>query len=180
MKLNSVLRPARKILVTALVTGVTAAGVTAVAPTTATAAPSPSTGAVSLVAVRSASPAYSDVYYEKGVQYWVNVQRKRHGLRALRLASCTDYVAENWSAYLASSNSFYHQSMTSLLNRCAARYAGETLGRGSILPKTLVTMWMHSTAHRRVLMSRQPTRIGIGATPNANGEWVTTANFMRF
>jgi hypothetical protein len=39
---------------------------------------------------------------------------------------------------------------------------------------------MHSTAHRAVLMSRSPNRIGIGATPNASGEWVVAANFMKF
>jgi hypothetical protein len=29
-------------------------------------------------------------------------------------------------------------------------------------------------------MSKSPTRIGIGATPNASGEWVVAANYMRF
>ena len=41
-------------------------------------------------------------------------------------------------------------------------------------------MWMHSPPHRAVLMSKSPRRIGIGATPNARGEWVVAANFMRF
>lgn len=177
MTLNSVLRPARKLLTTALVTVVTAAGVTAVAPSSASAA---SPTSFSLVASSSASPAYSSSYYEQQVQYFVNVQRRRHGLRPLTLASCTDAVAEHWSSYLASSNSFYHQSMVGLLNKCHARYAGETLGRGSITPHTLVTMWMHSAPHRKVLMSSSPRRIGIGATPNAYGEWVVAANFMRF
>jgi uncharacterized protein YkwD len=179
MNLNRVLRPARKIFVTAVVTGVTVAGVAATAPTTATAA-APSTATGSLVGVRAASPAYSTGVYEQQVQYYVNVQRKRHGLRALTLASCTDAVAEKWATYLATNDAFYHQSMTALLKRCNARYAGETLGRGTIAPKTLVSMWMNSTAHRRVLMSRTPRRIGVGATPNARGEWVITANFMRF
>jgi uncharacterized protein YkwD len=70
--------------------------------------------------------------------------------------------------------------MTHLLNKCDAYYAGETLGRGAITPKTLVSMWMHSPPHRAVLMSKSPRRIGIGATPNARGEWVVAANFMRF
>jgi uncharacterized protein YkwD len=69
--------------------------------------------------------------------------------------------------------------MTRLLYKCNAYYAGETLGRGSITPHTLVTMWMHSTPHRAVLMSRSPNRIGIGATPNAYGEWVVAAEFMK-
>ena len=178
MNLTRVLRPALKILTTTLVTVVTVAGVTS-GPSTSTAAPAKASS-VKLVAGQSVSPAYSDAYYEQGVQYWVNVQRKRHGLRALKFASCTDAVAERWSSTLARSGGFYHQSMTTLLNRCHAYYAGETLGRGAITPKTLVTMWMHSAPHRHVLMSKSPTRIGIGATPNARGEWVVAANFMRF
>jgi uncharacterized protein YkwD len=178
MNLNRVLRPALKILTTTLVTVVTVAGVTS-GPSTSTAAPAKASS-VKLVAAQSVFPAYSDTYYEHGVQYWVNVQRKRHGLRALKFASCTDAVAERWSSALARSGGFYHQSMTTLLNRCHAYYAGETLGRGAVTPKTLVTMWMHSAPHRHVLMSKSPTRIGIGATPNASGEWVVAANFMRF
>ncbi|MEO5711459.1 MAG: CAP domain-containing protein [Nocardioidaceae bacterium] len=175
MNLDRLLRPARKILTAAVVTLVTAAGVTVAAPSTATAA----TPAVSLVAKASVFPAYSDTYYEQGVQYWVNRVRKQHGLRALGFASCADGVAENWSTVLATTNSFYHQSMTKLLSRCHAFYAGETLGRGSITPRTLVTMWMHSPPHRAVLMSRSPNRIGIGATPSASGEWVVAANFLK-
>ena len=175
MNLDRVLRPARKILTTALVTLVTAAGITAAAPSTATAA----TPAVSLVATANVFPAYSDTYYEQGVQYWVNRVRKQHGLRPLSLATCTDNVAENWSNVLATTNSFYHQSMTKLLYKCNAYYAGETLGKGAITPRTLVTMWMHSAPHRAVLMSRSPNRIGIGATPSAAGEWVVAANFMK-
>ena len=177
MNIDRALRLARKTLTTALVTLVTAAGVTAAAPSTATAA----TPAVSLVAAKAnVFPAYSDTYYEQGVQYWVNRVRKAHGLRPLSLATCTDSVAESWSTHLAVTNSFYHQSMTKLLTKCHAYYAGETLGRGAIKPRALVTMWMHSAPHRAVLMSRSPTRIGIGATPNASGEWVVAANSMKF
>ena len=177
MNADRVLRPARKILTTAIVTVVTAAGLSAAAPTTATAV---TPANVSLVQTRAASPNWSTGTYEHSVHYWVNVQRKHHGLRTLRLASCTDAVAERWSRHLASTNTLYHQSMYTVMNRCNAYYAGETLGRGSITPRTLVNMWMHSSAHRHVLLSKNPRRIGIGATPNTRGEWVVTANFMRF
>ena len=173
MNLDRVLRPARKILTATLVTLVTSAGVTAAAPATA------AVPAASAVATSSVYPAYSDAYYEQGVQYWVNRVRKQHGLRPLSVATCTDGVAESWSSFLATTNSFYHQSMTKLLTQCHARYAGETLGKGAITPRTLVTMWMHSAPHRAVLMSGSPTRIGIGATPSPSGEWVVAANFMR-
>ena len=166
MKLSPALRPVRKVLAAALVTVVTATGLVAVAPSTATA--------------RSAFPAYSANVYEQQVQYYVNVQRRAHHLAPLSMASCADAVAERWSAYLAAHDAFYHQSMNRLLVKCDAYYAGETLGRGAITPKTLVSMWMHSPPHRAVLMSPSPRRIGIGATPNARGEWVVAANFMRF
>lgn len=175
MNLDIVARHARKILTAVVVTLVTAAGVTAAAPSTATAA----TPVVSLGARAAVFPAYSGTYYEKRVQYRVNQVRRQHGLHPLSIAGCADGVAENWSTVLATTNSFYHQSMTSLLSRCHARYAGETLGRGSISPHTLVTMWMHSPPHRAVLMSSSPNRIGVGATPTASGEWLVAANFLR-
>jgi uncharacterized protein YkwD len=118
--------------------------------------------------------------YETKVQRLVNKRRASHGLGRLRLASCTDDVAEDWSRYLARTDEFYHQSMLDVLNRCNAVYAGETLGRGAITPRTLVRMWMRSDGHRAVLLSTKSRRIGVGATPDSSGRWVVAANFMRF
>jgi uncharacterized protein YkwD len=183
MKLDRVLRPALKLVTVGVLTAVTAVGALS-APSTATASHAPVAPhyiapKIDTVSVR-VSPAFSSDNYEKGVQYWVNVARRHHHLKALTLASCTDSVAEHWSAYLAATDSFYHQSMYKLMNKCNAYYAGETLARGAITPRTLVTMWMHSPPHRAVLMSKAPRRIGIGATPDSRGEWVVAANFMRF
>jgi uncharacterized protein YkwD len=126
------------------------------------------------------APAMATSSYEKQVQYWINVRRAHHGLHKLRLASCTDAVAERWGEHLASTDTFYHQSMTTILDKCNAYYAGETLGRGAITPKRLVYLWMHSPEHRHVLLSKYPRRIGIGAYPDRFGEWVVAADFMRF
>jgi uncharacterized protein YkwD len=183
MNAHRVLRPALKLVTAAALVVVSTAGAVSTS-TTADAGDAPArapyvASKIDNVAVR-VSPSFASSTYERKVQYWVNVQRRHHGLRALRLATCTDRVAERWSSHLASSDTFYHQSMTKAMYKCNAYYAGETLGRGSIKPRTLVTMWMHSPPHRHVLMSRSPRRIGVGATPNARGEWVTCANFMRF
>ena len=183
MNVHRVLRPALKLFTATVLTAVAAAGVVSTS-TNADAGHAPARAPyvapkIDNVAVR-VSPAFTSATYEQKVQYWVNAVRRHHGLRALKLATCTDNVAEHWSSYLASTDSFYHQSMTKVMYKCNAYYAGETLGRGSIKPQTLVTMWMHSAPHRHVLMSRSPNRIGIGSTPNARGEWVTCANFMKF
>ena len=117
--------------------------------------------------------------YEARVQRIVNRRRDARGLRHLRISRCADRSAERWSRHLAARNAFYHQSMTAVLDRCNARYAGETLGRGSMRPRRLVRMWMRSPGHRAVLLSRKSRRIGVGATLDG-GRWVVAANFVRY
>src|SRR5262245_35210680 len=116
MNVHRVLRPALKIVTATVVTAVTTLGVvSSTGTTTAGHAPRVATK-VDHVAVR-VSPAVASGTYEERVQHWVNVQRKQHDRRPLKLATCTDRVAERWSSYLASSDSFYHQSMQKLLNK---------------------------------------------------------------
>lgn len=194
MNLDVVLRPARRVLAAAAITVFAAVGVAASpATTTATTADSspvttpdrpasparPATSAIELssVAVR---PAYDPQTYENQVKLYVNTERRKRGLPALAWASCTDTVAERWASYLASHDAFYHQSMTALLRRCNARYAAETLAKGNITPRTLVTLWMNSPVHRHVMLSSSPHRIGIGAVPDSHGQWVVAANYMTF
>jgi uncharacterized protein YkwD len=117
--------------------------------------------------------------FEHRVQRWVNVERRRHGLRGLRINRCSDGTAERWSRHLARRDLFVHQPMSRILNRCDAWYAGETLARGSMGPRRLVRMWMNSPPHRAIVLSPEPRRIGIGATLDNRGRWVTTANFIR-
>lgn len=118
--------------------------------------------------------------YEDQVIHYVNVQRHLGGLPSVTSATCPENTSARWATNLASTDGFYHQSMYTLLDRCDAHYAGETLGRGDISPETLVTMWMNSPPHHAVLMSPTPDRIGVGAVKNASGEWVTAANFIKF
>jgi uncharacterized protein YkwD len=184
MTLYRVLRTARRTIVTSLVAASVAVGVAA--GSTATAghpAAGTATTRTPLTAVASslkAFPAMGSSTYEQRTQYWINVRRHQHGLSSLRPASCADRFAERWGSHLASTDSFYHQSMTAILDTCKAHYAGETLGRGSISPKRLVYLWMHSPEHRAVLLSHYPRRIGIGAYPDSRGEWVVAADFMKF
>lgn len=165
-----------------------AAGFTALAPAATPTAPgtpgTPIAPAVRSVAAQSAAaqaqPAMAPTRYERRVQHWINVRRDKHDLGRLRLASCTDNAAERWSGFLAANDEFYHQSMQDLLDRCDARYAGETLAMCTVSPKRVVKLWMHSPPHRHILLSKDPRRIGVGARPNAEGQWVVAANFMRF
>lgn len=129
------------------------------------------------VAVKTAAQTAT---YERQVQWHVNKVRRQRGLPVLRLARCTDRVATRWTQHLAATGRFYHQSMYAVLRRCNARYAGETLGKGGMTPQRLVQMWMQSPPHRAVLTNRKSRHIGVAARPDASGQWVVTANFMRF
>ena len=130
--------------------------------------------------VSSRVMSMSSETYEAKVQYFINKRRAEHGLPKLALESCTDGTAERWAQKLAASNAFYHQSMGAILDRCRAYYAGETLGKGAISPHRLVYLWMHSPAHRHVLLSKHAKRIGVGSSLDASGAWVTAANFTKF
>jgi uncharacterized protein YkwD len=129
---------------------------------------------------KSAVMAMSSSTYEAKVQYFVNRKRAKHGLGKLQIQSCTDGTAERWAQHLASTDSFYHQDMGNILSTCGAYYAGETLGRGAISPHRLVYLWMHSDAHRHVLLSKYAKRIGVGSYVDSHGQWVTAANFTKF
>lgn len=124
--------------------------------------------------------AFSSDTYEMKVQLFVNKRRARHGLGHLTLEPCTEAAAERWAEKLATSHEFFHQSMTSLLERCSAYYAGETLGKGVISPHRLVKLWMQSPPHRKVLLSRHAKQIGVGSYVDSSGAWVTAANFTKF
>ena len=163
------LRPALRALVAVLAVALAAAGLSVVAATPATA------GTVS-----SRVMSMSSDTYEQKVQYFINKRRAEHGLPKLALESCTDGTAERWAQKLAASNEFYHQSMGNILDHCRAYYAGETLGKGAISPHRLVYLWMHSPAHRAVLLSKHAKRIGVGAYVDSTGSWVTAANFTKF
>jgi uncharacterized protein YkwD len=146
----------------------------------ATATTPPATAVAPRALTATTATALAPDIYEARVQRLVNRRRANRDLPRLRLAACPDRVAENWSRYLALNQLLRHRSMTYVLNRCDARYAGETLGRGTMSPRRLVRMWMNSPAHRDVLLSRKARRIGVGATQDIFGRWVVAANFVRF
>ncbi len=130
---------------------------------------------------QQAYPAMSTTSYERATLRAINGVRAAHHLRKLTFAAMRQTGSRTSGALTSrDTHTFHHRSMVRALHLCHARYAGETLGMGTMTPKKLVSMWMNSPPHRHILMSHNPRRIGIGATPNSNGQWVVAANFMRF
>lgn len=117
--------------------------------------------------------------YEARVLRSINQRRARHNLPRVRLDSCADRLAERWSAYLAANSLFKHQDLSPFYTRCDATYAAETIARGPVLPRRLVSLWMDSRTHRAIILNRSPRFVGVAAVLDSRGSWVVTADFMR-
>ncbi len=115
--------------------------------------------------------------FESQVLYWTNVQRRAHGVRPLRPGSCADRYAESWVHHLAGTTSFYHQRLGPILSGCGAHRAGENLASGTASARTTVARWMRSPGHRRNLLSRSFTRLGVGAAYSSGGRLYTVQDF---
>lgn len=159
---------ARRIFIAILAVFASTLGVVGATTTTADAA--------SLSYIRSMSPDE----YESRIIMHINRQREARGLTPVRAQSCTDYYAERWSRYLGRNLEFFHQNLDPFFSQCHARYAGETLARGALLPKDMVKLWMESDGHRAILLSKTPRRIGVGAFLDSRGDWLVAADFTRF
>jgi uncharacterized protein YkwD len=158
-------RPLRTLFATLLATALCTVGLGVLSPATA--------------AETSAAARWDKSTYERQVQRHINKKRTARGLSKLRVVRCADTTADRWSKHLARTDSFYHQDMGVVLERCDANYAGETLVKGAISPRRAVKLWMQSPGHRRILLSKQPRRVGIGSYVDAHGQWVTAANFVK-
>ena len=118
--------------------------------------------------------------YERRLQRWTNVQRRRHGLREVTLDGCADGYAERWTRHLVrTGGDLVHRDQSVVLRGCDATAAGEVLARGQVSPRRMVRMWMNSSGHRAILLSRTYRRIGLGAMRMRDGSWLATGNYLR-
>jgi uncharacterized protein YkwD len=136
-----------------------------------------------LVAVSSATPAHAAVSttylnsYERQVVDAINAERVSRGLRALRYTSCPDGYGERWAVRLRTSNTLYHQSMTTVMRGCGATRAAENIARARTSAKNLVGLWMRSPGHRANVLDRYVTEVGVGT--QCASMCTTVADFVR-
>lgn len=144
-----------------------------------TSAPAPVAGAAEPTATaKQAMPAMPSGRYERRLLHWTNVQRERHGRRQVRANRCADRYAEGWTRHMARTGKFEHRDQRVVMRGCGATAAGEVIARGHVTPRRMVRMWMSSSGHRAILLSRRYRLIGIGARRTSNG-WLATQNYLR-
>jgi uncharacterized protein YkwD len=142
---------------------------------TGTPAAAPKAAAPKAAAAQRALPSGK---YERRLLHWTNVQRQRHGRRPVRANRCADRYAEGWTRHMARTGRFEHRDQRVVMRGCDATAAGEVIARGHVTPRRMVRMWMSSSGHRAILLSRRYRLIGIGAKRTSNG-WLATQNYLR-
>jgi uncharacterized protein YkwD len=101
---------------------------------------------------------------ERTVIRAINRARSAHGLRKLRANRRLARAADTHTRNMLRANFFAHGAFAQRVRRYAHfRAIGETIAMTSRCnARTVVRMWLHSPAHRAVLLSGRFRRVGVG------------------
>jgi uncharacterized protein YkwD len=112
---------------------------------------------------------------ESGVIRAMNSVRASYGLPALRPSSGLARAADAHSASMLRTNVLSHGAFASRVRRYVrVRRIGENLAWMSRCDaNAIVQMWFNSAAHRRVLLTRSFTRVGVGQRASSRACFVT-------
>ncbi len=104
-----------------------------------------------------------------------NAQRRKNGLPNLTGDSKLNGVAQKKSSDMAKNNYFSHTSPTygspfDMMRDMGVTYrtAGENIAQGQTTPEQVVQSWMNSEGHRKNILSRDFTHIGVGYDQNGH------------
>jgi uncharacterized protein YkwD len=106
----------------------------------------------------------------------VNKARKAHDRKPLKATAClTNKVAQPWARHMADTENMVHQDLNVVFESCTGlTTAGENIAAGYTTAAAVMNGWMHSPGHRRNILRRGFTKIGLGVARSADGTryWV--------
>jgi uncharacterized protein YkwD len=116
------------------------------------------------------SDAASKVATQQTVLFLLNHERRAHGLAPLMLDARLEQAARSHSADMLQHGYFAHDGRQGAWDTRVRRYVtspllGEVLEFGTGTYATaggMVSAWMHSPAHRRVILTPALRRVGLG------------------
>jgi len=101
--------------------------------------------------------------WENRIVDLVNVERRRHGLKPLRMAERLMTSARSWSRTQANNHRMYHSSGLGV---------GENVAWNQRDPSDVMRAWMNSAGHRRNILNPNYREIGVGVVVS-NGPYYT-------
>lgn len=119
-----------------------------------------------------ASPVQATTAQEEDLFALINQARKNRDRPALRLGQSLSRKAHRHSARMAEAGAIFHHSCLSCLVSSDWEAIGENVGVGSTV-RSVHRALMHSRAHRRNILSRAFTRVGVGVVRSGGRVWVT-------
>ncbi|GAA3545463.1 hypothetical protein AFL01nite_15450 [Aeromicrobium flavum] len=137
--------------------------------------------ALALVVVPSApaSVAMSASTFDKKLHQQTNASRTFRDRKALKKDRCLDRYAQRQARRMAKQQRMYHQNLSVVLRTCNDRAVAENVAHGFTTPKSNVRAWLKSPGHRKNMLSRNYTRLGIGVAKDARGHTWTVQVFGR-
>lgn len=138
--------------------------------------------AITLMPTASTASARSDSArsaWDDSLHRLTNVARANHDRSELKFGRCLDRFAQRQARRMADAEEMYHQNLRTVLKKCKARAVGENVAYGYASPAKNIRAWMKSPGHRRNILSRSYTRLGIGVAFSKNGNAYTAQVFGR-
>jgi uncharacterized protein YkwD len=125
-------------------------------------------------AAASASSSRTDST-EASIVRAMNRYRAQHGLPGLVSSRRLQRAADAHSASMLRSNVLAHGAFVARMRHYAhARSAGENLAwMSSCDAQAVVDMWVHSAAHRQVMLTSSFRRVGVARRSSSSGCFVT-------
>lgn len=106
----------------------------------------------------------------------VNAVRAKHDAKPLRIHRClTVEVAQPWSVHLADIRKLVHRDLNKVFDMCPGfSRLGENIAYGYPTAASVMNGWMHSEGHRKNILNKKFTRIGLGLARTQDGTryWV--------
>ena len=117
---------------------------------------------------------------EKEVVHLVNIERQKAGLKPLIIDNELSKVARLKSEDMKNKNYFNHTSPTygtpfDMMQQFNIKYkrAGENIAKGQKTAQEVVEAWMNSEGHKRNILSKSFTHIGVGYAKRGNTPYWT-------
>ena len=115
---------------------------------------------------------------EREVVRLVNIERQKAGLAPLKIDSKLCQIAKLKSEDMKKKGYFSHTSPTygtpfDMLKQFNVTYktAGENIAKGQKDAKAVVDAWMNSPGHRKNILSKSFTHIGVGNVKGSSNYW---------
>lgn len=108
------------------------------------------------------------------IEYLINRQRVRHGLRRLRVNTKTQYWARDHAKEMARKRSIYHdRNLGSEVPRgCGAIAENVGMTSAGDAAKNAMSMFMNSTSHRSNILNKRMSHMGIGVAKAGNYTYI--------